>query len=251
MIRFSGVSFGYRSGLDVLRDVNLEVPPGLNLLLGPNGCGKSTLLKIAAGVEKPAAGSVSVFGRDLWREEIAARSHLAYLPEHPDLSPYATVAEILTMVAGLRGQPKASVHQALEWVGLEGLEDRTVRELSMGQRRRAVLAASRIGTPECLLLDEPLEAMDRSFRSLMIGWLTDLRDRGATLLVVSHEIDSFAPIADRAVTVLDGRAVLVESLGEHRATASQPSTSLHEGSNFAVLRKSPAKLTVVTRCDPG
>ena len=65
-----------------------------------------------------------------------------------------------------------------------------------------------------MLFDEPLEAMDRSFRSLMIAWLSDLRDQGATLLVVSHEIGSFAPIADCAVTVHEGRAVLVEALGE-------------------------------------
>jgi len=213
VIAFSGVSFGYRTDVDVLHEMSLTVEPGITLLLGPNGCGKSTLLKVGAGVERPRTGSVTVHGHDLWREEVLARSHLAYLPEQPDLSPYATVAEILLMVAGLRAQPPASVHEALAWVGLDGLGNRTVRELSMGQRRRAVLAAARIGNPDCLLLDEPLEAMDRAFRSRMIDWLRALRNQGATLVVVSHEIESFAAIADRAVTLRQGRALMVDALG--------------------------------------
>lgn len=214
MIHFDNVTFGYSREVDVLDGVNLSLPPGLTVALGPNGCGKSTLLKIAAGVEKPRTGHARVFGHDLWTEEIKARKRLAYLPEHPDLSPYATVHEILQMVCGLRGEPLTSVEAALEWTGMVDLGSRTVRELSMGQRRRAVLAAASIGNPSCFLLDEPLEAMDRPFRSTMVAWVTGKRAAGATILIVSHEIDSFAPIADRAVTFHRGRCTVVENLGE-------------------------------------
>ncbi len=217
MIEIDGVSFGYLRGLDVLENFSLDLPSGLTLVLGPNGCGKSTLLKIAAGVEMPRTGRVRIFGHDLWREEVAARQNLAYLPEHPDLSPYATVREILQMVCGLRDQPIAAAQAALEWTGMMDLGSRTVRELSMGQRRRAVLAAARIGEPKCFLLDEPLDAMDRAFRSTIIEWLVEKRDLGATILVVSHEIDSFAEITDRAVSVRHGRSHLVNHLGETSA----------------------------------
>ncbi len=214
MIEFDGVSFGYLQGVDVLEQVSLNLPSGLTLAIGPNGCGKSTLLKIAAGVEMPRTGSVRISGHDLWQDEVAARRNLAYLPEQPDLSPYATVSEILQMVCGLRKQPIAAAQAALEWTGMMDLGSRTIRELSMGQRRRAVLAAARIGEPKCLLLDEPLEAMDRAFRLTIIEWLVEKREIGATILVVSHEIDSFAHIADRAVTFRDGHCSIVYDLGE-------------------------------------
>ena len=77
----------------------------MSLVVGPNGCGKSTLLELAAGVEIPAQGRVTVAGFDLWREEVDSRRHIAYLPEHPDLTPYATVAEILALVCGFAGPP--------------------------------------------------------------------------------------------------------------------------------------------------
>ena len=77
----------------------------------------------------------------------------------------------------------------------------------MGQRRRAVLAAARIGSPGHLLLDEPLEAMDRGAREDILAWIDSRLDDGATVIVVSHDIVPFAARADRAITVKDGRCV--------------------------------------------
>ncbi len=133
MIVLRGVRFGYSEGEPVLDRVDLDIPAGLTLLLGPNGCGKSTLMRIAAGVERPDAGSVAIDGHDLWKDEVAARASLAYVPEQPDLTPYATLEEILALVCRLRGAPIARAAEALERVGLAGLGRRSVRELSMGQ----------------------------------------------------------------------------------------------------------------------
>jgi ABC-type multidrug transport system ATPase subunit len=210
MIRFENVSFSYRETEPVLSGVDLEIPPGLTLLLGRNGCGKSTLLKMAAGVERPDRGRVEVDGHDLWVDEEEARRTLAYVPEQPDLTPYATVREILGLVCRLRGEPGQAAHAvdtALTLVGLDNLAHRSVRELSMGQRRRAVLAAARIGTPGHLLLDEPLEAMDRGAREDILAWIDSRIGDGATVVVVSHDIAPFAARADRAITVKDGRCV--------------------------------------------
>ncbi len=212
MIVFDAVSFGYTPGLEVLNDVSLEFPPGMSLVVGPNGCGKSTLLKLAAGVEIPARGRVTVAGFDLWRDEVAARRHLAYLPEHPDLTPYATVSEILALVCGLRRRPADEAGEALRWVGLDGLGHRTVRELSKGQRRRATLAAARIGSPSCLLLDEPLDGMDRAFRIESVGWMADRLAAGATVVTVSHDFEPLAHLVDRAVIERAGRWQMVEQL---------------------------------------
>jgi ABC-type multidrug transport system ATPase subunit len=199
------VDFSYAADRPVLRSASLELGAGMTLVLGPNGCGKSTLLKLAAGVEVPRAGRAEVDGHDMWRDEVEARRGLAYVPEHPDLTPYATVAEILTLVCGLRREPPDAGEAALQWVGLDRLGHRTVRELSRGERRRAVLAAARIGRPTHLILDEPLDAVDRGFREELLGWMGERRAAGAVLLVVSHDLADLAPLADRALTVRDGR----------------------------------------------
>ena len=210
--RLHGVSFGYRHGEPVLASADVEIGGGLSLLVGPNGCGKSTLLKLAAGVEQPETGRVEIAGHDLWRQEVAARSGLAYVPEQPDLTPYATVGEVLALVCRLRGEPAKSAVEALERVGLAGLGRRSIRELSMGQRRRAVLAAARIGSPRQVLLDEPLEAMDRGAREDILAWIDGLVVGGAAVLVVSHDLEPFAPRAARALTPRGGGVLVLDPL---------------------------------------
>lgn len=217
MIRLSGVGFGYGSGEAVLADLDLTLGPGLSLLLGRNGCGKSTLLKIAAGVERPDRGRVEIDGHDLWTEEAAARRTLAYVPEQPDLTPYATVGEVLTLVCRLRGEPRSAGTAALERVGLSALSRRSVRELSMGQRRRAVLAAAFVGRPRHVLLDEPLEAMDRGAREDILAWIDRLIAEGAVVVAVSHDLDPFAGRAARALTVREGRCLVSDPLPEDGA----------------------------------
>ncbi len=207
VIELAGVSFGYGDGLAVLDRVTLRIEPGLTLLVGPNGCGKSTFLKLAAGVEPPDAGRVTIAGHDLWRDEVAARRQLTYLPEHPDLTPYASVLEVLRLVARLRGAPLERAKAALAEAGLGARADASVRELSAGQRRRALLAAAWIGTPRVALLDEPLEALDRALRDRVLEWIDTLVGEGATVLVVSHQLDPFASLATTVVSVQASRAL--------------------------------------------
>ena len=217
MISLRNVRFSYGRGADALHCDSLDIPGGVTLLLGPNGAGKSTLLKLLAGVEQPSSGTVSVDGHDMWRDEVSARASLAYVPEHPDLTPYATVGEVLGLVCRLRGRPIEDGNHALTTVGLDGLGGRSVRELSMGQRRRAVLAAAFIGTPSTLLLDEPLEAMDRGMRAWLLAWIESANARGATTIIATHDIDPFVDLAARAVVAANGAPTLHDPLPTARA----------------------------------
>ena len=212
MIKFADVVFAYDKNGPVLDRINLDIPKGLTLLLGPNGCGKSTLLKITAGVEKPDAGIVTIDDHNLWKEEVAAREFLAYLPEQPDLTPYASVKEIIDLVCRLRKEPLSAGKAALEFFGISQHAGRTVRELSMGQRRRAVFAACRIGLPQYILLDEPLEGMDISIQMEILAWIRNRVEVGTHVVVVSHFLDPFIGITNQAVTLKNGSALIFMDL---------------------------------------
>lgn len=205
-LRLSGVSFGYSRHQPILRGVDLELDRGLVLLLGPNGHGKSTLLKILAGVERPDVGRVWVSGHDMWRQEAAARRRLAYVPEQPDVTPYASIEDVLNLAAALRGEPLTRVPEILEEVGLDAqLARRSIRQLSKGQRRRALLAAALLGRPPILLLDEPLDALDRGLRENLCRRLQERAEDGL-VVVVTHEIEPFADAAHSAIAMYRGQA---------------------------------------------
>lgn len=211
-LRMEGVAFAYDDRARIFSDLNLEVASGVTLLSGENGAGKTTLLKLAAGVEKPDAGRVLVNGSDLWRREVAARSDLAFVPQEPDVTPFATIREVLRLVCRLRSQPAEQVDQVLSETDLEDSADLSIRELSRGQRRRVLLAAAWIGTPRTAILDEPLDAMDEHWRSRIHGWLKALRETGGLALVATHEAGSLTELADRFLVLRDGEIRELDSL---------------------------------------
>ena len=149
---------------------------------------------------------------DLWQEEVDARKSLAYVSEQPDLTPYATIREILNLVSRLRKESLEKGMDALDFFDLREQASRTVRELSLGQRRRAVFAAALIGTPKYILLDEPLEGMDRKIKGEIISWIQGHVDAGAIVVVVSHTIEPFVDLTSRAITIKDGSAILYSKI---------------------------------------
>lgn len=212
MIRLRHVQFSYRQGERILDDLSLEIGAGLALLIGPNGSGKSTLLKILAGIERPDVGTAEIEGFDLWKNEVDARRNLAYVSEHPDLTPYATIRDVLSLVCRLRSEPLAAGNNALVRAGLTRVADRSIRDVSMGQRRRAVLAAAWIGSPRVVILDEPLESMDRAIREDILSWIDRVLETGAAVVIATHQIEPFVEKATRAIALRDRGWCLVEEL---------------------------------------
>jgi len=204
VILLEGLRFAYPGGPVVVQVDRLELGPGLVLLLGPNGAGKSTLLRMIAGVERPRQGCITIEGHDLWSEEIEARQALTYVPEQAELTPYATIREILQLVCRLRGVAEDEGTRAIARVGLAEDATRSVRQLSQGQRRRAILAAALVGEPSILLLDEPLEAMDRVMRDEIVSWIHGAVSAGRTVVAASHDFDDFIETAGTALAVRRG-----------------------------------------------
>jgi len=206
-LRLENVAFAWDERARVFTNLDLEVRTGVTLLLGDNGSGKSTLLKLFAGVQKPDAGRVLVNGFDPWRQEVAARTDLAYVPQEPDVTPFASIQEVLRLVCRLRSEPTSRANELLARVGLEREARLSIRELSRGQRRRVLLAAAWIGSPGTVLLDEPLDAMDVSMRQQIDDRLLALKKRGGLALIVTHEAESFRSLADRVLILRDGKVL--------------------------------------------
>ncbi len=205
VIELRNVVFGYTAGHSTLEVSSLNLDRGVTLVVGANGSGKSTLLRLIAGVEAPRSGSIVVGGYDLWHDEVQGRRQLAYVSESPELTPYARLADVMQLVANLRGAATSAPANALQEVGLLDLAGRSVRELSMGQRRRAMIATALIGKPDVLILDEPLEAMDAEMRGFIRRWITERRADGAAIIVATHDVASFADVKDRILRISRGR----------------------------------------------
>jgi ABC-type Mn2+/Zn2+ transport system ATPase subunit len=118
------------------------------------------------------------------------------------------------MVCRLRRQPFDSGIAALRRAGLWEISGRSIRELSSGQRRRAVAAAAWIGTPRIVILDEPLESMDRNMRDAILAWVDDLESKRAAIVVATHDIEPFAAKASRALAMTNGACRIFEPLPE-------------------------------------
>jgi ABC-type lipoprotein export system ATPase subunit len=186
------------------------------VVLGPSGSGKSTLLRILSGLDRPSAGVVSVFGRDVGklrgRRLAEYRSRLlGYVEQHysRSLDPDLTARDLVALQLGLAGAEGAArekrADELLERVGLADKRLSRPGELSGGEQQRIAVCAALAHRPKLLLADEPTGELDAVTAALVYELLGELaREEGSTTVVVSHDVESTS-IADRIVRVRDGR----------------------------------------------
>jgi spermidine/putrescine transport system ATP-binding protein len=206
-------------------------------LLGPSGCGKTTLLRLVAGLELPSAGTIAIGGADMTAVP-AHRRPVNLVFQQYALFPHLTVAE--NVAFGLRYQAlpwaaqAARVAEALALVRLEGLERRRPDQLSGGQCQRVALARALALTPQVLLLDEPLSALDRKLREEMQVELKGLQRRvGITFLLVTHDQEEALAMSDRVAVMHQGRVEQVGTPAEVYETPATPFVASFLGaSNF-------------------
>ena len=177
-----------RGGRDVLKDINLQLAPGLITgLLGPSGCGKTTLMRAIVGVQIVESGNVTVLGQPAGHAGL--RRRIGYVTQAPSVYDDLSVEANLRYFQRLYSVSNGDRTKALATVGLEGYSTKLVRNLSGGQRTRVSLATALLANPEFLILDEPTVGLDPVLRVELWNTFRRLADAGATLLVSSHVMD--------------------------------------------------------------
>jgi ABC-type lipoprotein export system ATPase subunit len=200
-----------------LQGLSLRVAEGeVVVVLGPSGSGKSTLLRLLAGLDRPSAGTVRVLGADLAR--LSGRRlgtyrarNVGYVDQHyvRSLAPELSVRELIGLQLGLAGEPStgrdARARELLERVGLEQRAEARPGELSGGEQQRVAVCAALAHRPRLLLADEPTGELDAANAAVVYELVSELsRELGCTTVIVSHDPTS-AQIADRAISIRDGR----------------------------------------------
>lgn len=202
-------AYGARKALDGL---DLEVGRGEVLcLLGPNGAGKTTTLHLFLGLLKPTSGTALVKGVDVAADPLAARRHLAYVPEQVQLYPHLSGLENLGYFLGLAlssPPPPERLHALLREAGLPAEAfTRPVGGYSKGMRQKVVLALALAREAEALLLDEPTSGLDPVSIRELGNLIKRLSDRGAAVLMVTHDLAIVRTVAHRIGVMKAGRLV--------------------------------------------
>ncbi len=203
-------------GVTVLDGVNVAIPAGGTVaVLGPNGSGKSTLMRAMLGIVPLTSGGIRVHGSPLSRFRDWRR--IGYVPQRLTAGGAvpATVREIVAsgQVAARRRlslptrADRAAVDEALEAVGLTGLARAAVRELSGGQQQRVLIARALAGRPDTFVMDEPMAGVDAENQRALARTIARLREGGATVVLVLHELGPLEDVIERAVVLDSGRIV--------------------------------------------
>lgn len=201
--------------LEVLKGVSLEVSPGeVVSIVGASGAGKTTLLQIIGTLSRPDAGHVEFDGRDLFSlndKELSQfrNEHVGFVFQFHNLLAEFTAFENVCLPGLIGRRPRAEVErraaELLDLMGLSGRRDHKPGQLSGGEQQRVAIARALVNSPTVLLADEPSGNLDTHNRDEIHRLFFELRDRlGQTIVIVTHD-EHLAAMADRRITMSDGR----------------------------------------------
>lgn len=222
VVRISCVRHTYEDGTSVhLCGLDFVAHEGMRVaVLGPNGAGKTTMLYHILGLLKPQEGDVSVFGRSPSAEWPSIRRRIGVVLQNVDeqlLAP--TVFDDVGFSPRQYGLPDDEVRErvvkVLDMLDIASLADRVPHNLSGGEKRKVALAGALVMDPELLVLDEPFEGLDPTSRSSLITLLGTLaRDRGMTIVLSTHDIDTVPEFADYAYVLAPGGNIALSGTPE-------------------------------------
>ena len=194
--------------------LDFQIKPGMVYgFLGPNGAGKSTTMNIMTGCMGATQGEVLINGYDILKEPEKAKRYIGYLPEHPPLYMDMTVREYLLFVAELKGTRKkanraVAVAHAAARAGLQGMEQRLIRNLSKGYRQRVGIAQALLGAPQLIILDEPTVGLDPA-QVIEIRRLIQELGKTHTVILSSHILSEVQAVCSQVLILSKGHLVAV------------------------------------------
>lgn len=221
-------------------DVDFTIPEkGITVLFGPSGCGKTTVLRCVAGLER-ARGRVFA-GGNLWQDDASGvfvpthGRNLGYVFQEASLFEHLNVRENLRF--GLKRarttDGEARLAEVVELLGIGGVLDRSVEELSGGEKQRCAIARALALRPDILLMDEPLSALDWARKREFLPWLEKLKDElSIPILYVTHSTEEMTRLADRLVVLSQGRVL---AQGALRDVLADPRVSVPAGDGRGVV----------------
>ena len=215
-------------------NLDLDVRAGeLYGLLGPNGAGKTTTLRMVAGLLKPDAGSITVYGLDALADPIAAKRVMAWQPDEPALYDKLTAWEYLEFIAGLWSVDVKTARQRAEellrFLDLWDNRNERTEGFSRGMKQKTALAGALIHDPKLLMLDEPLTGLDAAIARQVKDLLQQRAKAGGTIILTTHILDVAERVADRIGIIQGGRLLAEGTLAELRGRAGDAAnTSLED-----------------------
>jgi ABC-2 type transport system ATP-binding protein len=207
------------AGHVAVKDLSLEVPRGSVFgLLGPNGAGKTTTLRMIMNILGPDAGTIEILGKPA---DQAARDRIGYMPEERGLYPRMVLEEQLVFMAAIKGMGRKEAEKRLgPWLERLGLADwrkKKTNELSKGMQQKAQFIATVLHEPDVLFMDEPMSGLDPVGMDRMREVMLDLRRKGATIVLSSHQMEAVEKLCDRVALINRGEKVLDGSVAEVKA----------------------------------
>ncbi|ODT77765.1 MAG: ABC transporter [Pelagibacterium sp. SCN 64-44] len=213
----------------VVKGVDLTIGAGeFYALLGPNGAGKTTILRMVAGLLKPDAGSISIFGIDALADPVAAKRLMAWVSDEPMVYDRLTPLEYLDFVAGLwqvePARARRSAHDLVDWLGLGPHANELCGGFSKGMLQKVALAGALVHDPQLIILDEPLTGLDAGSARQVKDVLRQKTAAGVTIIMTTHILEVAERMAERIGVIADGRLIAEGTLAELRARIGRETT---------------------------
>jgi molybdate transport system ATP-binding protein len=194
-------------------EVSAEITSRVAGVVGPSGAGKTTLLDVLAGIRKPEHGRIlldnTVLLDTTQNTSVAARQRrIGYVPQDLSLFPHLSVRR--NLLYGHKAESEAnrlfSFAHVTEVLAIGNLVERSVQQLSGGEKQRVALARALLSSPRLLLLDEPLSSLDSKLKTQIVAYLQRVRDEfGVPMLFVSHSVDEISAMCEKVITIENGR----------------------------------------------
>jgi ABC-2 type transport system ATP-binding protein len=201
-------------------------------LLGPNGAGKTTTLRMVAGLLRPDAGSISIFGIDALADPVEAKRITAWVSDEPMIYDKLTPYEYLEFVAGLwsiePAEAERRANELIGWLGLGPHAHERCEGFSKGMRQKVALAGALVHDPMLIILDEPLTGLDAGSARQVKTVLRERVAAGGTVIMTTHILEVAERMADRIGVIAGGKLIAEGTLDELRAKAGKGDQSLED-----------------------